>query len=177
MTACFFSTRGRGEKCFEDAVIQKILLIWDWDLFKFFIKEITLIQNTSALDWLPIVFLKTRLIPCSFGWLRSVSFPLHLCFPSSSLLQKSLPGTKLAWGDEGIWAVCAKQIIFFLHSVPASIAAGANGQESSPLPWMSEKTSPAMPWPVWAVDALRWSSKERSNHGKNDLLSTPLPGQ
>ena len=80
-------------------------------------------------------------------------------------LQRSLPGMKLPRGAEGIWAAGAEEIFYF-NSTP-NFCARASQTLSLLVPmvretgllWgcLSEKTTPAMPCLMWAVDAVRGS--------------------
>lgn len=119
MTGWFCSSRGRGEKCFENGAIQKIVLFAVCS-DSAAMADITCIQKYTG-DFCPgpgCEVLPQNLINLSGLWMgEECPVPPAPPFPNfRPFLQSFSPGIKLLQGCGGIWAAGAEGIFFFFSN-------------------------------------------------------------
>lgn len=145
MTGWFCSSRGRGEKCFENGAIQKIVLFAVCS-DSAAMADITCIQKYTG-DFCPgpgCEVLPQNLTNLSGLWMgEECPVPPAPPFPNfRPFLQSFSPGIKLLQGCGGIWAAGAEGDFFFFFkfhttflckNIPDSITARANAQGNSPF--------------------------------------------
>lgn len=125
MTGCFFSSRGKGKKCFEDG--SNLENLTDYDLSWFCPYSSDHPYHPEAqwglFPWARPWWSTSK--PDRFrrsldGW--GVSSSLYTFVSQfQALLQRSLPGMKLPQGDEGSWAAGDEGIFFFLIPLQVSV--------------------------------------------------------
>lgn len=125
MTGWFCSSRGRGEKCFENGAIQKIVLFAVCS-DSAAMADITCIQKYTG-DFCPgpgCEVLPQNLTNLSGLWMgEECPVPPAPPFPNfRPFLQSFSPGIKLLQGCGGIWAAGAEGIFFFFFQIPRHVS-------------------------------------------------------